>query len=59
MLINKIISVCTINNSKSENVMKKLGMTKIGEFNHPEVDRNSEHEKHFCYEINKTEANTV
>ena len=59
LLINKIISVCTINNSNSENVMKKIGMTKIGEFNHPEIGRNSEHEKHFCYEINKTEANTV
>ena len=57
--INKIISVCTINNSNSENVMKKIGMTKIGEFNHPEVERNSEYEKHFCYEINKTEANTL
>ena len=26
--VDKIISVCTINNSKSENVMKKIGMVK-------------------------------
>lgn len=34
-------------------------MTKMGAFNHPEIDRNSEHEKHFCCEINKIEANNV
>jgi len=51
--INKIISVCTITNQKSENVMKKIGMTKIGTFNHPEMINYPEYEKHFCYEINK------
>ena len=51
--INKIISVCTIHNKKSEKVMKKIGMTKKGEFNHPEMIKNPEYEKHHCYEINK------
>jgi len=51
--INKIISVCTINNRKSENVMKKIGMIKIGQFNHPEMANHPEYEKHFCYEIIK------
>ena len=51
--INKIISVCTINNKKSENVMKKIGMTKKGEFNHPEMINYPKYEKHFCYEIIK------
>jgi len=51
--INKVISVCTIKNKKSENVMKKIGMTKIGEFNHPEMINHSEYEKHLCYDINK------
>jgi len=45
------ISICTINNTKSENVMKKIGMTKIGQFNHPQVPKNSKYEQHFCYEI--------
>ncbi len=51
--IMKIISVCTIKNNKSENVMKKIGMTKKGEFNHPELRNYPEYEKHFCYEIIK------
>jgi len=51
--ITKIISVCTIKNKKSENIMKKIGMTKIGEFNHPEMTNHPEYEKHFCYEINR------
>lgn len=55
LAIKKIISVCTINNKKSENVMKKIGMTKIGQFNHPELIKHPEYERHFCYEIVKKE----
>lgn len=51
--INKIISVCPIKNNKSQNVMKKIGMTKKGEFNHPEMINHPAYEKHFCYEITK------
>ena len=54
--INKIISVCTTKNKKSENVMKKIGMIKVGEFNHPEMINNPEYEKHYCYEIIKKES---
>lgn len=49
--IKKIISVCTVKNTNSERVMQKIGMTKIGDFNHPELVDYPEHEKHFCYEI--------
>jgi RimJ/RimL family protein N-acetyltransferase len=49
--IRKIISVCTIKNIKSENVMKKIGMTKKGEFKHPELINHPEYEEHFWYEI--------
>lgn len=49
--IDQVISVCTIQNSKSENVMKKIGMTRKGEFNHPEVREYPDYEKHVCYEI--------
>ncbi|MEN8251411.1 MAG: GNAT family N-acetyltransferase [Bacteroidota bacterium] len=51
--IDKIISVCTINNKKSENVMKKAGMSIKGKFNHPELINHPKFEEHFCYEIIK------
>ncbi|MFK5890823.1 MAG: GNAT family N-acetyltransferase [Flavobacteriaceae bacterium] len=51
--LNKIFSVCTINNSKSENVMKKIGLIKKGEFNHPELIDYPEYEKNNWYEIKK------
>ncbi len=51
--LQKIISVCTINNKQSEKVMKKIGMTRIGSFKHPELLKYPAYEKHFCYEINK------
>jgi len=31
--------------------MKKIGMSKKGAFNHPELRNHPEYEKHFCYEI--------
>ena len=53
--IVKIFSICTINNRNSENVMKKIGMTKKGEFNHPELINHPEYEKHIWYEIKNEE----
>ena len=52
--LDKIISTCTEQNSKSENIMKKIGMKKIGEFNHPKLKEFPEYEKCLCYEINKS-----
>ena len=49
--IDKIIAVCPVNNVKSENVMKKIGMRKIGEFKHPKLKEYPEHEQCVCYEI--------
>ena len=51
--INRIISVCTIKNKKSENVMKKIGMIKKGEFNHPEMSNHPTYTKHSCYVKNR------
>jgi RimJ/RimL family protein N-acetyltransferase len=51
--LNKIISIFTKNNTKSENIMKKIGMEKIGEFNHPKLKEYPEYEKCIYYEINK------
>lgn len=51
--IARVISTFTINNLKSENVMKKIGMTKLGEFKHPKLKGYPKFEKCFCYEIRK------
>ena len=51
--LENIISTCTEKNSKSEKVMKKIGMEKIGEFKHPELKEYPEYEKCICYGINK------
>ena len=51
--LEKIIATCTEKNSKSENVMKKIGMEKMGEFKHPDLKKYPEYEKCVCYGINK------
>ena len=51
--LKSVIATCTIENLKSENVMKKIGMKKIGEFNHPKLKDFPEYEKCLCYEITK------
>lgn len=50
--LKRIISTCTKRNVRSENVMKKIGMTKVGEFNHPRLKEFPELEKCVCYEMN-------
>ncbi len=53
--INKIFAICTIGNSKSENVMNKIGMTKKGEFDHPELINYPKYQRCLWYEIKKEE----
>jgi len=48
--LDKIISTCTEKNYKSEKVMKKIGMKKVGGFNHPALTNYPEHGKCLCYE---------
>lgn len=55
--LEKIISVCTEENYKSENVMKKLGMRKVGEFDHPKLQEYPKLMKCKCYEIRKSIVN--
>ncbi|MFK7783398.1 GNAT family N-acetyltransferase [Psychroserpens sp.] len=52
--IKHIISVFTEKNTKSENIMKKIGMKKVGAFNHPKLSEYPEFEKCICYEIKKS-----
>ncbi len=53
--LENIISTCTEKNAKSENVMKKIGMKKIGEFNHPKLKDYPEYEQCLCYGISKSQ----
>ncbi len=48
---NEIYSFTAKVNTRSENVMKKIGMAKKLEFNHPQVDLNSSLCKHVLYQI--------
>jgi RimJ/RimL family protein N-acetyltransferase len=51
--MDKVFAICTVNNWKSENVMKKIGMCRKGEFNHPELTEFPEYNKCIWYEIKK------
>jgi len=51
--IKRIISTCTVNNNRSENVMQKIGMSKKGSFNHPKLKEYPEYEKCIWYEIDR------
>lgn len=51
--LKKIFSTCTINNTKSENVMRKIGMKKMGEFRHPQLKEFPDYERFIWYEIEK------
>lgn len=53
--LEEVIAVCTLSNSKSENVMKKIGMKKIGVFKHPGLKDFPEYEACNCYRIMKDE----
>jgi len=53
--LNEIIATCTIQNFKSEKVMRKIGMKKVGEFIHPQLKEYPKHKECICYHINKKE----
>jgi RimJ/RimL family protein N-acetyltransferase len=49
--LEKIIATCAISNTQSENVMKKIGMSKMGTFNHPKLKQFPTYEQCLWYEI--------
>lgn len=51
--LDKVVSFTASINKPSESVMKKIGMTKINVFNHPEFSSAPDLEKHILYEISK------
>ena len=48
---DKIYSFTATNNLPSERVMRKIGMEKAGEFNHPNIEPNSPLRRHVLYRI--------
>lgn len=52
---SEIIATCTVDNLKSENVMRKIGMKKLGTFKHPKLQEYPKYEECKCYRINKNE----
>lgn len=51
----RIYSFTSIHNTKSEAVMKRLGMQKTGEFNHPRVPTDHILNRHVMYTIDKNQ----
>lgn len=49
--IDRIISICVLANRNSEHVMKKIGMKRIGEFDHPQLIDHPEYVRHVCYDL--------
>ncbi len=54
--LKKVFSACTVNNLRSQNVMKKIGMTRMGEFNHPNLKKYPTLENCVWYEANYNES---
>lgn len=52
--LKEIYSFTTVSNKKSERVMQKIGMQKIGEFDHPQIADDSPLKRHVVYKIEKS-----
>jgi RimJ/RimL family protein N-acetyltransferase len=50
--LDKIVSFTSVRNLRSEKVMKKIGMSKAGEFDHPKLETTDVLCRHVLYEIN-------
>ena len=57
--LNTICSFTAEINKPSENVMKRIGLKKIGEFKHPKVEENSPLKPHVLYKIEKTQYEEI
>ena len=57
--LEKIIAVAPIANLKSEQVMKKIGMKKVKNFNHPALAENERLRECSLYEISTGEFKTI
>ena len=55
LLVESLISTCTRTNTRSEKVMKKIGMVKKGNFKHPKLSQYPELEECICYGIDSND----
>jgi RimJ/RimL family protein N-acetyltransferase len=53
--LEKVFSFTSLQNQKSESVMKKIGMHKLGEFDHPNLPLESPLSRHVLYTIDTNE----
>jgi [ribosomal protein S5]-alanine N-acetyltransferase len=53
--LSDIYAFTALGNSRSENVMKKIGMVKRGIFDHPLVNDGSPLKQHLLYKISREE----
>lgn len=53
LALPELIATCTANNSKSEEVMKKIGMQRLGEFLHPKLTDYPDLERCISYGIQR------
>lgn len=53
MGLENIKSICPEINTRSEKVMKKIGMKKMGTFKHPKLKEYPEYENCICYDLTK------
>lgn len=51
--LTRVVSTCVLANSRSEKVMKKIGMTRMGEFKHPKLVHHPDFEKSVWYQISR------
>lgn len=49
--LEKVIATCTLQNVKSEQVMRNIGMQKLGEFEHPKLEAYPAYQRCVCYGI--------
>jgi len=54
---SEVVSLTSKINLKSESVMKKIGMNRFGEFEHPNIDDKSLLKKHIIYKAKNTAHN--
>lgn len=53
--LDEILSFTSRLNTRSENIMKKIGMKKIGKFNHPKIVKDNRLCEHVLYKISRDE----
>lgn len=57
--LNEVVSFTSLLNKRSEQVMQKIGMTRIKEFNHPLVEPNHPLYRHVLYGIDLTTLKSI